>query len=81
MINYYLNEIPGLPKQVDEAKVSNETPQDTVLVSAEESTTSPMKETSDVPVETPPVVKETKNSEEVTLPNALEVPEEPKNSI
>ena len=80
MINY-LNEIPGSPKQVDEVKVSNETPQDTVLVSAEESTTSSMKETSsDVPAETPSVVKETKNSEEVTLPTALEVPEEPKTS-
>ena len=82
MINYYLNEIPGSPKQVDEVKVSNETPQDTVLVSAEESTTSPMKETSsDVPAGPWfPVVKETKNSEEVTLPTALEVPEEPKTS-
>ena len=61
--------------------MSNETPQDTVLVSAEESTTSPMKETSsDVLAKTPPVVKESKNSEEVTLPTALEVPEESKTS-
>ena len=80
MINY-LNEIPGSPKHVDEVKVSNETPQDTVLVSAEGSTTNPMKEaSSDVPAENPPVVKETKISEEVTLPTALEVPEEPKTS-
>ena len=74
MINY-CNEISGLPKQVDEVKVSNETPQDTVLVSAEKSTTSPTKE-----AETPPVVKETKISKEVTLPTVLEVPEEPKTS-
>ena len=74
MINY-LNEIPGSSKQADVVKVSNETPQDTVLVSAEKSTTSPTKE-----AETPPVVKETKISEEVTLPTALEVPEEPKTS-
>ena len=72
MINY-LNEIPGSPKQVDEVKVSNESPRETVLVSAEKSTMSPSSET-------PPVVKETKISEEVTLPTALEVPEEPKTS-
>ena len=46
---------------------------ETVLVSAEKSTMSPSSET-------PPVVKETKISEEVTLPTALEVPEEPKTS-
>ena len=80
MINY-LNEITGSPKQVDEVEVFNETPQKTVLESAEESETSPMKEaSSNVPSETPPVVKETKISEEVTLPTALEVPEEPKTS-
>ena len=80
MINY-CNEISGLPKQVDEVKVSNETPQDTVLVSAEGSTTKSTKEaSSDVPAETPPVVKETKISKEMTLPTVLEVPEEPKTS-
>ena len=77
----YLNEIPGSPKQVDEVKVTNETPQDTVLVSAEGSTTSPTKEaSSDVAAETPLVVKETRIPEEGTLPTALEVPEEPKTS-
>merc|ERR1711971_1196896 len=67
------DEIQGSPKQVDEVKVSNESPMETVLVSAEKSTMSPSSET-------PPVVKETKISEEVTLPTALEVPEEPKTS-
>jgi hypothetical protein len=62
-----------LPKQVDGVEAANETPQDTVLVSAEKSTTSPTKETShDVLAKTPPVVKETKNFEEVTLPTAEE---------
>jgi len=77
LINY-LNEIPVPTKQVDEVKVSNETPQVTVLVSAEGSTTK--EASSDGPAENPPVVKETKNSEEVTRPIALEVPEEPKTS-
>ena len=41
----------------------------------------PTKEaSSDVSAENPPVVKETKISEEVTLPTALEVPIEPKTS-
>ena len=62
-----------MPKQVDGVEAANETPQDTVLVSAEKSTTSPTKETShDVLAKTPPVVKETKISEEVTLPTAEE---------
>ena len=55
--------------------MSNETPQDTVLVSAEGSTTKSLKETADIP----PMVKETKNSEEVTLPT-VQVSEEPKTS-
>lgn len=44
------DESPASPKQVDEGDVSNETPQESVSVSAEESTTSPTKEaSSDVP--------------------------------
>ena len=37
-------------------------------------------ESSDVPVEIPPVAEESKNFGEATLPVALKVPEEPKTS-
>lgn len=85
------DESPASPKQVDEGDVSNETPQESVSVSAEESTTSPTKEaSSDVPTaETTesrnPVVpvEETKIAEDVTeppTPVATKDSEEPTNS-
>jgi outer membrane murein-binding lipoprotein Lpp len=85
------DESPASPKQVDEGDVSNETPQESVSVSAEESTTSPTKEaSSDVPTaETTESrnavvpVEETKIAEDVTeppTPVATKDSEEPTNS-
>merc|ERR1712212_1125627 len=70
---------PASPKPIDEGDVSNETPQET-SVSAEESTTSPIKEaSSDVPVETQPAVEDTKSTDEVVPPVAKEA-EQPNSS-
>jgi len=85
------DESPASPKQVDEGDVSNETPQESVSVSAEESTTSPTKEaSSDVPTaETTESrnaavpVEESKIAEDVTEPPTPVAPkdsEEPTNS-
>jgi len=85
------DESPASPKQIDEGDVSNETPQESVSVSAEESTTSPTKEaSSDVPTaETTESrnavvpVEETKIAEDVTeppTPVATKDSEEPTNS-
>jgi len=85
------DESPASPKQVEEGDVSNETPQESVSVSAEESTTSPTKEaSSDVPTaETTESrnavvpVEETKIAEDVTeppTPVATKDSEEPTNS-
>jgi len=85
------DESPASPKQVDEGDVSNETPQESVSVSAEESTTSPTKEaSSDVPTaETTESrnaavpVEESKIAEDVTeppTPVATKDSEEPTNS-
>jgi len=85
------DESPASPKQVDEGDVSNETPQESVSVSAEESTTSPTKEaSSDVPTaETTESrnaavpVEESKIAEDVTEPPtsvATKDSEEPTNS-
>ena len=71
---------PASPKPIDEGEVSNETPQE-VSISAEESTTSPTKEaSSDVPVETQPVVEETKSTDEVVPPVVTKEAEEPNSS-
>ena len=70
---------PASPKPIEEGEVSNETPQET-SVSAEESTTSPIKEaSSDVPVETQPAVEDTKSTDEVVPPVAKEA-EQPNSS-
>ena len=70
---------PASLKPIEEGEVSNETPQET-SVSAEESTTSPIKEaSSDVPVETQPAVEDTKSTDEVVPPVAKEA-EQPKSS-
>merc|ERR1712193_235324 len=70
---------PASPKPIEEGEVSNETPQET-SVSAEESTTSPIKDaSSDVPVETQPAVEDTKSTDEVVPPVAKEA-EQPNSS-
>ena len=70
---------PASLKPIEEGEVSNETPQET-SVSAEESTTSPIKEaSSDVPVETQPAVEDTKSTDEVVPPVAKEA-EQPNSS-
>merc|ERR1739838_34370 len=70
---------PASPKPIEEGEVSNETPQET-SVSAEESTTSPIKEaSSDVPVETQPAVEDTKSTDEDVPPFAKEA-EQPNSS-
>merc|ERR1711913_92926 len=71
---------PVSPKPIDEGEVSNETPQE-ASISAEESTTSPTKEaSSDVPVETQPIVEETKSTDEVVPPVVTKEAEEPNSS-
>merc|ERR1712083_898803 len=71
---------PESPKTIQEDEVFDETPQE-ALVSAEESTTSPMKEvSSDVAVEAPPAVEETKSIDQVDPKPPAKEAEEPNSS-
>merc|ERR1712083_1148969 len=71
---------PESPKTIQEDEVSNETPQE-ASVSAKESTTSPMKEVlSDVPLEAPPAVKETKSVDQVDPKPPAKEADEPNSS-